>query len=356
MRSAFRSFAVLCGAVLCASAALAQPYPNKPIKAIVPFAAGSATDQIGRAFAAKMSETLGQVIVIENKAGVNGMLGADAVAKAAPDGYTILIGTNSTKPLFSRLKPFEFVTNECERFRRAGISPEILNVVTHRAFETEEIEGRGALNLGPGFARLQDRTKRSPALDQPTAAVECHDKLLGNQSGPPRQLGREFFGQDGLVVVPAQLRATCEIGGQLHVVALATVDLDRTHDHLRVEPGVVLGFEDIAILPGFQTFLDDGGVIRRVDDGCGHAMRDGVASGLGFPLVGLRPGAVLSVTLIRLDLSEGRHRCRSSRCGASGAPSRKTPLRLPSKVRAVAFCDSRKKFRDLDLGNREIIC
>ena len=82
---------------------LAQGYPNKPIKAIVPFAAGSATDQIGRAFAAKMSETLGQTIVVENKAGVNGMLGADAVAKAAPDGYTILIGTNSTNAALKSL-------------------------------------------------------------------------------------------------------------------------------------------------------------------------------------------------------------------------------------------------------------
>ena len=69
--------------------ATAQPFPNKPIKAIVPFAAGSATDQIGRAFAAKMSETLGQTIVVENRAGVNGMLGADAAAKSVPDGYTI---------------------------------------------------------------------------------------------------------------------------------------------------------------------------------------------------------------------------------------------------------------------------
>ena len=103
MRSAFRSFAVLCGAVLCTSAALAQPYPNKPIKAIVPFAAGSATDQIGRAFAQKMSETLGQIIVVENKAGVNGMLGADAVAKAPADGYTILIGTNSTNAALKSL-------------------------------------------------------------------------------------------------------------------------------------------------------------------------------------------------------------------------------------------------------------
>jgi tripartite-type tricarboxylate transporter receptor subunit TctC len=103
MRSAFRSLAVLCGAVLCTSAALAQAYPTKPIKAIVPFAAGSATDQIGRAFAAKMSETLGQVIVVENKAGVNGMLGADAVAKAPADGYTILIGTNSTNAALKSL-------------------------------------------------------------------------------------------------------------------------------------------------------------------------------------------------------------------------------------------------------------
>jgi tripartite-type tricarboxylate transporter receptor subunit TctC len=77
-------------------AVFAQAYPNKPIKAIVPFAAGSATDQIARAFGAKMQELLGQPVVIENKPGVNGMLGADAVAKAAPDGYTILIGTNST--------------------------------------------------------------------------------------------------------------------------------------------------------------------------------------------------------------------------------------------------------------------
>jgi hypothetical protein len=63
--------------LLCIGAAQAQTYPTKPIKAVVPFAAGSATDQIGRAFAAKMSATLGQTIVVENKPGVNGMLGAD---------------------------------------------------------------------------------------------------------------------------------------------------------------------------------------------------------------------------------------------------------------------------------------
>ena len=92
MRRTFLSLAVLAAASLLASPAFAQAYPNKPIKAIVPFAAGSATDQIGRAFAADMAKALGQPIIVENKPGVNGMLGASEVAKATPDGYTILIG------------------------------------------------------------------------------------------------------------------------------------------------------------------------------------------------------------------------------------------------------------------------
>jgi tripartite-type tricarboxylate transporter receptor subunit TctC len=96
MKKTFRWLAALSAAVACLSTAHAQSYPNKPIKAIVPFAAGSATDQIGRAFAEKMAATLGQPVVIDNKPGASGMLGADAAAKSPADGYTILIGTNST--------------------------------------------------------------------------------------------------------------------------------------------------------------------------------------------------------------------------------------------------------------------
>ena len=91
-----RRTVVLASALLCSGAAMAQAYPSKPIRAVVPFAAGSATDQIGRAFAEKMSATLGQQVIVDNKPGASGMLGAAEVAKAAPDGYTILIGTNST--------------------------------------------------------------------------------------------------------------------------------------------------------------------------------------------------------------------------------------------------------------------
>ena len=98
------AFAALAALTLGApQAARAQAYPSKPIKAIVPFAPGSATDQVARAFSAKMSETLGQPIIVDNKPGVNGMLGADAVAKAPADGYTILFGTNSTNAALKHL-------------------------------------------------------------------------------------------------------------------------------------------------------------------------------------------------------------------------------------------------------------
>jgi tripartite-type tricarboxylate transporter receptor subunit TctC len=103
VRRTFLSLAVLAAASLFTAGAFAQAWPSKPIRALVPFAPGSATDQIGRAFAAEMAKTLGQTIVVENKPGVNGMLGAAEVAKAAPDGYTILIGTNSTNAALKSL-------------------------------------------------------------------------------------------------------------------------------------------------------------------------------------------------------------------------------------------------------------
>jgi tripartite-type tricarboxylate transporter receptor subunit TctC len=101
------SFNIILGGMLSAAYAQSSGYPAKPVRAVVPFAPGSATDQVARAFTAKMGELLGQPFVVENKPGANGMLGADTVAKAAPDGYTILIGTNSTnaalKSLMKRL-------------------------------------------------------------------------------------------------------------------------------------------------------------------------------------------------------------------------------------------------------------
>jgi tripartite-type tricarboxylate transporter receptor subunit TctC len=98
-------------ALLAPGLGRAQPaWPPGPVRGIVPFAPGSATDTVARLFADRMRDALGQPVVVENRAGANGLIGAEAVARAAPDGLTFLFGTNSTNAaanaLFRRV-PFD---------------------------------------------------------------------------------------------------------------------------------------------------------------------------------------------------------------------------------------------------------
>jgi len=85
--------------------AQAQSYPSKPVRLIVPFPAGGATDLFARSLSQKLGDKLGQSLVVENRPGAGGTLGSDLAAKAVPDGYTLLLATSSTHSIGPNLNP-----------------------------------------------------------------------------------------------------------------------------------------------------------------------------------------------------------------------------------------------------------
>ena len=97
-------------AVLLTDNVLAQTYPAKPVRVIDGFAPGGSSDIVARVIAPKFQESLHQPLIVDNRAGAQGIIGADAVAKAAPDGYTLLVmtGTHTVHPVTYRNMPYEF--------------------------------------------------------------------------------------------------------------------------------------------------------------------------------------------------------------------------------------------------------
>src|SRR3954471_15293178 len=87
----------ICVAMVCAIPALAQDWPTRPVTLVVPLAAGGGSDGLVRIFTPRLSEILGQSVIVENVGGAGGMIGAARVAKAAPDGYQLLLGTSGTQ-------------------------------------------------------------------------------------------------------------------------------------------------------------------------------------------------------------------------------------------------------------------
>ncbi|MBA2961982.1 MULTISPECIES: Bug family tripartite tricarboxylate transporter substrate binding protein [Ramlibacter] len=90
---------------LATGSAFAQAWPAKPIRLVVPFPAGGSTDIVGRLVADKLAQSLGQAVVVDNRAGAGGTSGSDVAAKAPPDGYTLLLGTSSTHAIAPALYP-----------------------------------------------------------------------------------------------------------------------------------------------------------------------------------------------------------------------------------------------------------
>ncbi len=109
--------------LLIAAPAAAQTYPAKPVRMVIPFAAGGNTDIIGRIFVPKMAEIIGQQIIIDNRGGAGGTIGTEAVMRAAPDGYTLLMASagHTINPAMFKKLPYDSVRD----FTPAGIVADV---------------------------------------------------------------------------------------------------------------------------------------------------------------------------------------------------------------------------------------
>jgi len=142
-RTAFQGVAgiVLALALGNTDAQARDDFPSRPIQMIIPFSAGGPTDIVGRVMGAKMGELLGQQFVVENKTGAGGNIGAEAVAKAAPDGYTILmatVSTNAINPGLYKHLPYDAV-RDFAPLGRVGVTPTLLLV--HPSITATDVKG-----------------------------------------------------------------------------------------------------------------------------------------------------------------------------------------------------------------------
>ena len=144
--------AAVCGAALSFGppAALAQAWPTKPIRLVVPFAAGGANDLMGRAAAEGAAKLLGQPVVIDNKPGAGATLGADIVAKAAPDGYTFLVSAAGVISNSMIKKNMPYKDTDLVPVAMIGLAPSVILVQADAPYNTLK-EFIAASKAGPGF-------------------------------------------------------------------------------------------------------------------------------------------------------------------------------------------------------------
>jgi tripartite-type tricarboxylate transporter receptor subunit TctC len=195
---------IICSLLILAwsGAAQAQGYPNKPIRIVVPYAAGGTSDILARQIGPKLTEAWGQPVVIENKTGANGNVGADFVAKSAPDGYTLLITDLGGLVISASVYP-QLPFNPAQDFTpvvMVSYSPHVLAV--HPSVQVKDVK------------ELVEMAKAHP------------DKLnfaISGIGGAPQLAGIEFAQRTGVkwTYIPykgGSDAVTAVVGGQAHVL------------------------------------------------------------------------------------------------------------------------------------------
>ncbi|MEO8203266.1 MAG: tripartite tricarboxylate transporter substrate binding protein [Betaproteobacteria bacterium] len=233
-------FALAVFTMFFAGFALAQPYPNRPVTMVVPFPPGGSVDAVARQVAAAMGPYLGQNVVVENKAGAGGTIGSGLVAKAPPDGYTILLGTTSAlavSPVTYKSVPYDSLTSFVPIIE-----------VTRGPFVLSVKNSLPVTNLHD----LVELARKNPGKLNAGSAGQ----------GSVHHLALEMFKQAaGVNIVHVPYK-----GGAPAWTAVVAGDIDMLFDSMpgpllfqgRAKPLAVAGPRRLAGLPGVPTFAEAG--------------------------------------------------------------------------------------------------
>jgi len=270
--------AVLISLVSSATATSAQNYPSKPIRIIVPFAAGGAVDALARIISAKLQEQLGQPVIVENRAGAGGMTGSDLVAKSPPDGYTILQNTNgqAISPAIYRTLPFDTLKDFIPVTQLVGTSTVLVANPKLPAKSVQELialakaqPGKlnyGMTGVGNSLHLTMEMFKRAAGID--IQAVPYRGDALLNPA--------LIAGEIDVAIVPIGTIVPLIEGGQLRALAVNSAKRSAVlPDVPTVSEAAIPGFE----AAGWQGYFAPAGTPREI---VGRIQRE-VAAAIALP-------------------------------------------------------------------------
>ena len=260
---------------VAASVAGAQPYPNKPIRVIVPYPVGGAVDVMTRLVTNHMAQTLGQPMVIDNRPGANANIGPEAAARATPDGYTLLASATFlvVNPLLEtglRWNPRDFVP--VARFTQAPnvfVVPASSNSKTIAEFvaAAKAKPGMPAGDAGPG-------APQTLAIDLLRQAGGIELQSIGYKGSPPI-LADLISGQIAMSVLPLNVVASSVQGGRIR--ALASTSNRRSQLLPDLPTMAESGYPDVTVISWYGFHAPAGTppeIIKRLADAVGAAAAD----------------------------------------------------------------------------------
>lgn len=244
-------------------AARAQAYPAKPIRVVVPYQAGGATDVIARVFGDKLAARLGQPVVIDNKAGAGGILGTDTVAKAAPDGYTLLV-TLSTSILINQFLYTKLPYNPQKE----------LALVSQLAAAPITLAVHPSVPVKTGPELLAYMAAHKGKVSYGSYGIGSHAHLAGAHMSRVQNADMVHVAYKGEAPMLQDL-----IGGQVQMAYASALGVKPHAETGRLRIVGVTGPRRMSVLPDVPTLLEQG----MTDDVYGVVGFIGMAAPAGMP-------------------------------------------------------------------------